>query len=107
MSADSRAQALPFVGWARIWSPLASREVRDEAWDALGLPGCFADVEPAYWTAFHVGSPFANARNASSRFAPDEAAAPLAEICWCSSANAKPSQAPPTRIITVQRTLAL
>jgi len=57
VSAASRARALPFVGWARIWSPLASRELRDEAWDALGLPGRFADLEPAYWAAFHVGSP--------------------------------------------------
>jgi hypothetical protein len=45
------------VGWARVWSPLAPRELRVEAWEALGLPGAFADAEPEYWATFHVGSP--------------------------------------------------
>ncbi|MBW2314910.1 MAG: hypothetical protein JRH10_12020 [Deltaproteobacteria bacterium] len=57
MSEAARAAALPFVGWARIWSPLAPRELRAEAWEALGLPGTFAEVEPEYWATFHVGSP--------------------------------------------------
>ncbi len=57
MSAGARTAALPFVGWARIWSPLAPPELRTEAWEALGLPGSFAEVEPDYWSTFHLGDP--------------------------------------------------
>lgn len=53
----SREAALPFVAWARLWSPVAPRELRDEAWRSLGLPGSFAEAEPDYWATFHVGSP--------------------------------------------------
>jgi len=52
-----RECALRFVAWARVWSPTAPRELRDEAWQALGLPGSFAEIEPEYWATFHVGSP--------------------------------------------------
>ena len=57
MNSDARESALRFVGWARVWSPVAPRELREEAWEALGLPTPFAEVEPEYWSAFHVGSP--------------------------------------------------
>jgi hypothetical protein len=57
VSAASREAALPFLGWARVWSPLAPRELRAEAWEALALPGHFTEVEPDYWATFHVGSP--------------------------------------------------
>jgi hypothetical protein len=57
VTSEAREAALGFVGWARIWSPLAPKELRIEAWDALGLPGDFTDVEPEYWATFHLGSP--------------------------------------------------
>jgi hypothetical protein len=57
VNARAREAALRFVGWARVWSPVAPRELRIEAWEALGLPTPFSEVEPAYWAAFHLGSP--------------------------------------------------
>lgn len=57
MTGEARRIALRFAGWARVWSPLAPRELRDEAWEALALPGSFSEVEPAYWATFHVGNP--------------------------------------------------
>jgi hypothetical protein len=52
-----RAAALPFVAWARIWSPLAPKAWREEAWRALSLPGRFADCESAFLSAFVIGLP--------------------------------------------------
>ncbi len=49
--------ALPFIAWARIFSPLASTEVREEAWRALTLPDRFADCESEFNSAFVVGLP--------------------------------------------------
>jgi TorA maturation chaperone TorD len=57
VSAEARESALRFVGWARVWSPVAPRQLRIEAWEALGLPSAFAEVESDYWAAFHLGSP--------------------------------------------------
>lgn len=57
MNAAARESALRFVGWARVWSPVAPRELRVEAWEVLGLPASFAEIESEYWAAFHVGSP--------------------------------------------------
>jgi hypothetical protein len=48
---------LPFVAWSRVWSPLAPEAWRDEAWQALSLPGRFADCESAFLSAFVVGLP--------------------------------------------------
>jgi hypothetical protein len=52
-----REAALPFVAWSRVWSPLAARAWREEAWQALSLPGSFADSESAFLGAFVVGLP--------------------------------------------------
>jgi hypothetical protein len=49
--------ALPFVAWSRVWSPLAPEAWREEAWQALSLPGRFADCESAFISAFVVGLP--------------------------------------------------
>lgn len=57
MTRTAREDALRFVGWARVWSPLAPRELRVDAWEALGLSGSFAESESEYWAAFHVGNP--------------------------------------------------
>jgi hypothetical protein len=52
-----REAALPFVAWSRVWSPLAPHAWREEAWQALLLPGRFADCESAFLSAFVVGLP--------------------------------------------------
>jgi hypothetical protein len=57
MTPPARDLALRFVAWARVWSPLAPRELRVDAWDSLGLSGSFAEAESDYWAAFHVGNP--------------------------------------------------
>ena len=49
--------ALPFVAWSRVWSPLSPAEWRKEAWQALSLPGSFADSESDFLGAFVVGLP--------------------------------------------------
>lgn len=49
--------ALPFVAWSRVFSPLAPEAWREEAWQALQLPGRFADSESAFISAFVVGLP--------------------------------------------------
>jgi TorA maturation chaperone TorD len=51
------AAALPFVAWARIWSPLVPASWRAEAWQALTLPGCFDACESEFTSAFVVGFP--------------------------------------------------
>lgn len=52
-----REAALPFVAWSRVWSPLAPRAWREEAWQALSLPGSFSDSESTFLSAFVVGLP--------------------------------------------------
>ena len=52
--------ALPFVAWSRIWSPLAPRAWREEAWQALELPGRYADCESDFISAFVAGFPAAD-----------------------------------------------
>jgi hypothetical protein len=54
---DPLEVALPFVAWSRVWSPLAPASWREEAWQALSLPGRFADCESAFLSAFMVGLP--------------------------------------------------
>ncbi|MBW2244018.1 MAG: hypothetical protein JRH01_18715 [Deltaproteobacteria bacterium] len=49
------AAALPFVAWSRVWSPLASEALREEAWNELSLPGRFAETESAFLDAFMIG----------------------------------------------------
>jgi hypothetical protein len=58
MTMDSRFEAaLPFVAWSRVFSPLVSETWREEAWQALSLPGEFADCESVFMSAFVVGLP--------------------------------------------------
>ena len=52
--------ALPFIAWSRIWSPLAPRVWREEAWQALELPGRYADCESDFISAFVAGFPAAD-----------------------------------------------
>lgn len=57
MNETATQQALPLALWARIWSPVTEEQEREDAWQALGLPGKFADISTEYWSTFHVGSP--------------------------------------------------
>ena len=57
MGEPMQEAALPFVAWSRVWSPLAPEAWREEAWQALSLPGRFADHESAFISAFVVGLP--------------------------------------------------
>lgn len=55
MTASERARVLS--AWAGVWSPIVSAETRAACWEALGLPGRLADVEPRYWATFHTAVP--------------------------------------------------
>lgn len=57
MNFATRESALCMLAWSRIWSPLASDELREEAWAALDLPGAYAELHSEYWSLFHVGAP--------------------------------------------------
>jgi len=56
-SRRNQESALPFLAWARVWSPLVSRSEREEAWRALGLPQPFEELEGRFWAIFHTGVP--------------------------------------------------
>jgi hypothetical protein len=57
MAASSLEAALPFVLWARVWSPLAPDSWRQEAWAALGLPASWPTCESDFLRAFVAGWP--------------------------------------------------
>lgn len=50
-------QALVFVAWARVWSPLVEDALRREAWQQLELPGEFDALQSDFMRAFHVAMP--------------------------------------------------
>jgi len=45
------------AAWARVWSPLLTREERRPSWEALGLPGPIEAVEPDFWRLYHAAVP--------------------------------------------------
>jgi hypothetical protein len=49
--------ALTGVAWSRIWSPVVSEEMREDAWQALGLPDSFAAHASGFWSTFQLGAP--------------------------------------------------
>ena len=49
--------ALTFLAWSRVWSPLVPPAWRAEAWQALGMAGSFEEREAEYWRTFHFGVP--------------------------------------------------
>jgi hypothetical protein len=57
LSRGAVSSALPFVAWARVWSPLAPEAWRDEAWAALGLPGRRAEAEAEFLGTYVAGVP--------------------------------------------------
>ncbi|MBW2287139.1 MAG: hypothetical protein JRG90_04865 [Deltaproteobacteria bacterium] len=57
MNSATHESALCMLAWSRIWSPLVSDELREEAWAALDLPGAFSELCSEYWSLFHVGAP--------------------------------------------------
>jgi hypothetical protein len=54
---DAASAPLRLMAWSRIWSPLVPEEWREDAWQALELPGAWSQVEAAFWPTFHVGLP--------------------------------------------------
>lgn len=54
---ELKPQTLNFLAWSALWSSLTEDELREAAWEALELPGHFADVKTAYWSTFHAGIP--------------------------------------------------
>jgi len=56
MSGEVSQDALRFIAWSRIWSPVVSDAMREEAWSALELPGSFESTSSAYWSTFQVGA---------------------------------------------------
>lgn len=55
---ETRAKTVAVLAaWARVWSPLLTREERRPSWEALGLPGPIDDVEPDFWRLYHAAVP--------------------------------------------------
>jgi hypothetical protein len=57
MSVRSRADALRWIAWSRIWSPVVPNALRQEAWRTLVLPDSFASYDAEYWSTFQIGAP--------------------------------------------------
>jgi hypothetical protein len=57
MSEQSLTDALPWIAWSRIWSPLVSDELCEDAWQTLGLPDSFARHSAEFWSTFQLGAP--------------------------------------------------
>ncbi len=57
MSATLSNASLVFTTWSQVWSPLVDENVREQAWNALGLARTYADCRREYWNLFHVGMP--------------------------------------------------
>jgi hypothetical protein len=57
VSERSRADALPWIAWSRIWSPVVPDALREEAWRALDLPGSIASHDAEFWSTFQLGAP--------------------------------------------------
>lgn len=56
-SAEAKPATLDLLAWGAVWSSLTADDLREAAWEALELPGKFADVSTAYWSTFHAGVP--------------------------------------------------
>ena len=56
-SEELKPQTLNFLAWSTLWSSLTPDDLRAAAWEALELPGSFADVSTSYWSTFHAGMP--------------------------------------------------
>jgi hypothetical protein len=54
---ELKPQTLDFLAWSALWSSLTADELREAAWQALELPGHFADIRTDYWSTFHAGIP--------------------------------------------------
>lgn len=55
--AELKPEALNFLAWGALWSSLTEDDLRQAAWEALELPGCFDDARTSYWSTFHAGIP--------------------------------------------------
>jgi hypothetical protein len=57
VSERSRTEALAWISWSRIWSPVVPDALREEAWRALDLPGSIASHDAEFWSTFQLGAP--------------------------------------------------
>ena len=57
MNEPSRTDALAWIAWSRIWSPVVPDALREEAWRALALPDCIASHDAEFWSTFQLGAP--------------------------------------------------
>ena len=48
---------LLYVAWSRVFSPIVDTAERRKAWNDLGIPGDFAQLDAALWKTFHVALP--------------------------------------------------
>jgi len=53
----SRAAALPWIAWSRVFSPLTPGAWRDESWRALEIPSTWAESSVDFWSVFQAGVP--------------------------------------------------
>lgn len=54
---EAKPETLELLAWSALWSSLTADELRAAAWEALELPGSFADISSSYWSTFHAGIP--------------------------------------------------
>ena len=47
---EAKSATLDMLAWGAVWSSLTADDLREAAWQALELPGKFADVSTAYWS---------------------------------------------------------
>ena len=56
MSERSVLNALPWIAWSRIWSPVVPEELRRQAWHALELPDSVTEYETEFCSTFLLGA---------------------------------------------------
>jgi hypothetical protein len=57
VSEASLTEALPWIAWSRIWSPVVPEPQRRDAWHALELPDALTDHDPEFCSTFLLGAP--------------------------------------------------
>jgi len=57
VSEQSVTDALPWIAWSRIWSPLVPEPQRRDAWHALELPDSMTDYDTEFCSTFLLGAP--------------------------------------------------
>ena len=88
MSEQSLTDALPWIAWSRIWSPLVPEPQRRDAWHALELPDSITAYDTEFCSTFLLGAPvprvplLLHAAATSARAAKRESNASLRRFGW-------------------------